>query len=117
VALVHLEEDGMRRFVLLAIGVGASVFAFPQAANAAATTGAGNPANGWGAVVSQQATTSAPGTIGTHVSSQPKPHQGLGNVARTDGAPGIRPGDHACFVDDLDPNPLTVCTNAPGKPR
>jgi hypothetical protein len=107
---------GMRRLLLLAAGVGASVLAFPATAQAAAVTDAGNPTNGWGVVVSQQATTSAPGTIGQHVSSQPKPHQGLGNVARNDGAPGNRPGDHACFVDDLDTNPLTNCTSSPGKP-
>jgi hypothetical protein len=106
----------MRHLLLLTAAVGASVLAFPATAQAAAVTDTGNPANGWGAVVSQQATTSPAGTIGKHVSSQPTPHQGLGNVARTDGAPGDRPGDHACFVDDLDTNPLTVCTNPPGKP-
>jgi hypothetical protein len=105
------------RFLLLAAGVGATVFAFPAAAQAAARTDSGNPANGWGVVVSQQATTSEPGAIGRHVSSQPVPHQGLGNVARNDGAPGDRPGDHACFVDGLDTNDFTVCTNAPGKPK
>ncbi len=105
----------MRKPILLITAVGLSL-AFPAtAAQAAADTDAGNPRNGWGAVVSQQATTSSPGTIGRHVASQPKPHQGLGNVARTDPAPGDHPGDHACFVDDLDPNPLTVCTDPPGK--
>jgi hypothetical protein len=106
----------MRGLKLFAVAVGIAVAGVPGSALAASTTDAGNPTNGWGAVVSQQATTTAPGTIGQHVSSQPKPHQGLGNVARTDPAPGDKPGDHACFVDDLDPNPLTVCTNAPGKP-
>jgi hypothetical protein len=106
----------MRPLTLFAVAVGTAVVAFPGSALAASTTDAGNPTNGWGAVVSQQATTNTPGTIGQHVSSQPKPHQGLGNVARTDPAPGDKPGDHACFVDDLDGNLLTVCTNPPGKP-
>src|SRR4051794_694908 len=101
----------MRRSMLLAAAVGTCVLAFPATAQAAANTETGNPSNGWGAVVSQQAVTAPAGTIGQHVSSQPRPHQGLGNVARTDGAPGDRPGDHACFVDDLDGNDLTVCTN------
>ena len=103
--------------VLLAAGVGASVLMIPSTAQAAAPTAEGNPSDGWGVVVSQQATTSTPGTIGKHVSSQPTPHQGLGNVARNDGADGDRPGDHACFVDNLDTNPLTVCTDPAGTPR
>src|SRR4051794_1936974 len=45
----HVEEDGMRG-LLLAAGVGATVFAFPAAAQAAARTDSGNPANGWGVV-------------------------------------------------------------------
>jgi hypothetical protein len=108
----------MRRLMLLAAGVGAaSVLVIPATAQAAAPTDAGNPSNGWGVVVSQQATTSTPGTIGEHVSSQPTPHQGLGNVARNDLGEGDRPGDHACFLDGLDGNPLTVCTDPAGKPR
>jgi hypothetical protein len=103
--------------MLLFVTVGTFVLAVPTGAQAAALTDAGNPANGWGAVVSQQATTSTPGTIGEHVSSQPTPHQGLGNVARNDGAEGDRPGDHACFVADLDLNDPVACTNAPGNPE
>lgn len=105
-----------RRLAVLALTAAAGLAA-PATAHAAGTTDAGNPTNGWGVVVSQQATTSTPGAIGEHVSSQPTPHQGLGNVARTDGAPGDRPGDHACFVDGLDTNPLTNCTSAPGTPH
>jgi hypothetical protein len=80
-----------------------------------------NPANGFGSVTSQLALNEH--NIGSHVSSQSRPHQGVGNVSRNDqaefdaantdndGTPienkGTRPGDHAMAIGPLlgyDPN-------------
>ena len=44
------------------------------------------------------APTLPPGGFGEHASSQETPRQGVGNVARNDGAPGTRPSDHAALV-------------------
>lgn len=82
--------------------------------------GPNNP-NGFGTVVSQKATTY--GDVGKHSSSQDEPRQGVGNVARNDPQPGDHPGDHGCFVGDLDdqvgadPKGATDCTGDPGRPR
>ena len=48
------------------------------------TQSTGKPTNprGWGSITSQRARNE--GDIGTHVSAQEKPHQGVGNVARND---------------------------------
>jgi hypothetical protein len=44
------------------------------------------------------ATTLPAGGFGEHASSQETPRQGVGNVARNDGAEGTRPSDHAALV-------------------
>src|SRR5687768_13998986 len=76
-----------------------------------------NP-NGFGSAASQVATDKGPNTgtegkggLGEHSSSQEEPRQGVGNVARNDGAEGDHPGDHGCFVAgqmNMD------CTQKPG---
>jgi hypothetical protein len=77
-----------------------------------------NP-NGFGTVVSQKASTYH--DVGEHSSSQDEPRQGVGNVARNDGAEGDHPGDHGCFVGDLDdtvgadPQGATDCEGEPGR--
>jgi hypothetical protein len=60
----------------------------------------GKPAdpNCWGQTASHMATTLPPGGFGEHASSQETPRQGVGNVARNDGAKGTRPSDHAALV-------------------
>jgi hypothetical protein len=62
--------------------------------------GPDNPPNGFGTVVSQKASTYH--DVGKHSSSQEEPRQGVGNVARNDGAEGDHPGDPGCFVGALD---------------
>jgi hypothetical protein len=77
-----------------------------------------NP-NGFGSAASQVATDKGPNTgtegkggLGEHSSSQEEPRQGVGNVARNDGAEGDHPGDHACLVaEQMDMD----CTQKPGK--
>ena len=80
------------------------------------TQSTGKPTNprGWGSITSQRARNE--GDIGTHVSAQEKPHQGVGNVARNDqdvadalGTPntGSHVSDHADTVGPVvgyDPN-------------
>ena len=71
----------------------------------------GKPDNprGFGSAASQVATN---GGLGEHSSSQEEPRQGVGNVARNDGADGDHPGDHGCFVAgqmNMD------CNQKPGK--
>jgi hypothetical protein len=79
-----------------------------------------NP-NGFGTVVSQKGSTYH--DVGKHSSSQEEPRQGVGNVARNDGAGGDHPGDHGCFVGGLDdkvgadPEGATDCTGDPGRRR
>ncbi len=79
-----------------------------------------NP-NGFGTVVSQKGSTYH--DVGKHSSSQEEPRQGVGNVARNDGAKGDHPGDHGCFVGDLDdtvgadPKGATDCSGDPGRQR
>jgi len=85
---------------------------------AGGTTDAGNPKNGFGSTASQVAQDKGPNTgtpgkggLGEHASSQEEPREGVGNVARNDGAPGDHPGDHGCFVGSqmgID------CTQKPG---
>ena len=102
------------------------------------------PAEGFGAVTSQRASTEH--DIGIH-SSDPtpgddQPRKGVGNVARTDGGlvdlingfgdpttteddvvdTGARVGDHGCLIGELDdsigadPQSVTDCTADPGLP-
>ena len=61
-------------------------------------TGSPKDPNCFGTAASQVATTFPPGSFGEHASSQEEPRQGVGNVARNDGAPGTRPSDHAALV-------------------
>ncbi len=61
-------------------------------------TGSPKDPNCWGQTASHMATTLPPGGFGEHASSQETPRQGVGNVARNDGAPGTRPSDHAALV-------------------
>jgi hypothetical protein len=83
--------------------------------------GSSDTPSGWGTVTSQFATST--GAVGDHASGFSEPRLGVGNVARTDHAPGDQPGDHACDVDG-DPNtspgstmgiPGTSCTGDPGR--
>ena len=80
--------------------------------------------NGFGAITSQRA--SSVHDIGTHVSQQPTPHLGVGNVARHDqdmadasGTPntGTRPGDHAEAIYRLFGDPNVDPDLPPGRPR
>ena len=61
-------------------------------------TGKPKDPNCWGQTASHMATTLPPGGFGEHASSQKTPRQGVGNVARNDGAKGTRPSDHAALV-------------------
>src|SRR3712207_4687428 len=77
----------------------------------------GNPSGVRGAA-SQVATdkgtnagTEGKGGLGEHSSSQEEPRQGVGNVARNDGAEGDNPGSHGCLVGE---QMGTGCT-PPGK--
>jgi len=91
------------------------------------------PAEGFGAVTSQRASTVH--DIGEHSSDQVEPRKGVGNVARTDANladlidgpgrvedTGARVGDHGCLIGELDdafnqdPNGDTSCTDDPGNP-
>ena len=69
------------------------------------------------------ATTLPAGGFGEHASSQETPRQGVGNVARNDGAEGDHPGDHGGFVGGLDekvgadPDGVTDASGDPGRPR
>jgi hypothetical protein len=90
----------------------------PRAAEEKQTGQPENP-NGFGSAASQVATDKGPNTgtegkggLGEHSSSQEEPRQGVGNVARNDGAEGDHPGDHACLVaEQMDMD----CTQKPGK--
>ena len=74
---------------------------------ATAANAAQPPSNNcWGVVVSQRATTAH--DIGTHVSSQDTPHDGLGNVAREFGFAG--PGQLGSFLATIDGDPNTSCS-------
>ena len=92
----------------------------PGAAETKETGQPDNP-NGFGTVVSQKA--SHYHDVGKHSSSQDEPRQGVGNVARNDGAEGDHPGDHGGFVGDLDdqvgadPDGVTDSSGDPGRPR
>jgi hypothetical protein len=88
----------MRRFLLLVTGAVLVVaMALPAwAAEEEKEPGKPDHPNCWGTVVSEVATTTH--TVGEHSSSQEEPRQGVGNVARTDGADGDHPGDHGRFV-------------------
>jgi hypothetical protein len=86
-----------RRFLLLVTGVGLVVaMALPAWAAEEKEPGKPDHPNCWGTVVSEVATTTH--TVGEHSSSQEEPRQGVGNVARNDGAKGDHPSDHGLFV-------------------
>ena len=75
-------------------------------------TGSPKDPNCFGTAASQVATTFPPGSFGEHASSQEEPRQGVGNVARNDGAPGTRPSDHAALVG---PQMGIPCSKEPGR--
>ena len=60
----------------------------------------------WGVVTSQRASTVH--DIGSHVSSQDTPHDGLANVARQFGFAG--PGQLGSFLATIDGDPNTSCS-------
>lgn len=104
----------MRRILLLvAAGAMLVATAAPPALSAEAKD-RGKPAdpNCFGTAASQVATTFPPGSFGEHASSQEEPRQGVGNVARDDGAPGTRPSDHAALVG---PQMGIPCGAEPGR--
>ena len=61
-------------------------------------TGKPTDPNCWGQTASHMATTLPPGGLGEHASSQETLRQGVGNVARNDGADETRPSDDAEIV-------------------
>ncbi len=81
-------------------------------ANEPKDTGSPKNPNCFGTAASQVASNSEPGTFGKHASSQEEPRQGVGNVARNDGAKGTRPSDHAALVG---PQMGIQCSDGPGK--
>ncbi len=106
----------MRRIRVVVSGVVVLVLAATMAALpafAGGETDEGNPKNGFGAVVSQKASGSH--DVGEHASSQDEPRQGVGNVARNDPEPGDHPGDHGCFIGDVDDDSNTDCNKKPGR--
>jgi hypothetical protein len=89
----------MRRFLLLVTGAVLVVaMALPAWTAEEKVPGKPDHPNCWGTVVSEVATTTH--TVGEHSSSQQEPRQGVGNVARTDGAKGDHPSDHGKFVGE-----------------
>ena len=88
------------------------------------STGKPTDPNGFGAITSQRAT--LVGDIGAHVSTQPRPHLGVGNVARHDNEmavasgsvnTGTRPGDHAEAIYKFLKDPRIDPELPPGRPR
>jgi hypothetical protein len=89
---------------------------------AGGTTDAGNPKNGFGAVVSQKASTYH--DVGEHSRDPDRDgkfgerREGIGNVARNEGG---NVGDHGCAagkMDDgvgADPEGVTNCHDKPGR--
>ena len=73
-----------------------------------------NP-NGFGNAASHQAHSS--GGLGQHARDPegdgPGSREGVGNVARNDGAPGDHPGDHGCLVGEQ--MGTSTCGGKPGK--
>ena len=94
----------MRRLLVLVTGA-AVVVAMALPAWAAAedpdkkVPGKPDHPNCWGTVVSEVATTTH--TVGEHSSSQEEPRLGVGNVARSDGAPGDHVSEHGLFVGGI----------------
>ncbi len=91
-----------KRFLVLVTGVALVVaMALPASAAAEEPKVPGKPdhPNCWGTVVSVVGTTTH--TVGEHSSSQEEPRQGVGNVARNDGAEGDHPSDHGLFVGEV----------------
>jgi hypothetical protein len=104
----------MRRF-LLSVVAGAMLVAMvapPALSEEAKDRGKPADPNCWGTAASQVATTFPTGSFGEHASSQETPRQGVGNVARNDGAKGTRPSDHAALVG---PQMGTPCSAEPGR--
>jgi hypothetical protein len=90
--------------VLLMVVLAATMAALPAFAGGGRTD-ADNPKNGFGSAASQQAHNKGDdgkGGLGQHARDPegdgPGSREGVGNVARNDGAPGDHPGDHGCFV-------------------
>ena len=98
--------------VLLMVVLAATMAALPTFAE---ENGKSGTKDGFGTAASQIATSNkdgGKGGLGEHSSSQEEPRQGVGNVARNDGAEGDHPGDHACLVaEQMDMD----CTQKPGK--
>ncbi len=90
----------MRRISVVVLSVLLMLALAGSAALAKEAKQTGKPAdpNCWGQTASHMATTLPPGGFGEHASSQETPRQGVGNVARNDGAPGTHPSDHAALV-------------------
>jgi hypothetical protein len=102
-----------KRFLVLVTGAALVVaMALPASAEEAKDRGKPGDPNCWGTAASQIATTFPAGSFGEHASSQEEPRQGVGNVARTDGAPGSRPSDHAALVG---PQMGVPCSVEPGR--
>jgi hypothetical protein len=102
---------------MLALAGGAALAAPPDGqgqprATEPKDTGSPNDPNCFGTAASQVATTFPPGSFGEHASSQEEPRQGVGNVARNDGAQGTRPSDHAALVG---PQMGIPCGAEPGR--
>jgi hypothetical protein len=98
--------------VVAVLAFSAPAFAAPDGRgnNTTETRSTGSPDNpqGFGSVTSQRAIDDH--DIGAHVSTQNKPHLGLGNNAADDGSlaiiagvtdTGTRPGDHALIIGTL----------------
>ncbi len=110
----------MRRF-LLSVVAGAMLVAMaaPPASSLPEPKDRGKPAdpNCWGTTTSQVATTN--NGIGGHASDpdgdgvKGEQRDGVGNVARNDGAKGTRPSDHAALVGPQMGTP--PCSAEPGR--
>ena len=104
----------MRRFLLSVVAGAMLVAMAAPPALSEEVKDRGKPAdpNCWGTAASQVATTFPTGSFGEHASSQEEPRQGVGNVARNDGAKGTRPSDHAALVG---PQMGIPCSAEPGR--
>jgi hypothetical protein len=89
-----------------------AITALPTWAEEAKDRGKPADPNCFGTASSQVAITFPAGSLGEHASSQEEPRQGVGNVARDDGAPGTRPSDHAALVG---PQMGIPCSAEPGQ--
>lgn len=66
---------------LVALGIGALFLATNLAPALGAASPNSNGQNGFGVAASQFATSCPAGSVGTHASSGPTPHQGIGEIA------------------------------------